>query len=467
METSTASSAAAPAAHAATTATSPTSTALPTPAGAARSSDRSVALLAGSVLTPDPFPGAIGVLVQGRQIRRVLTDPAQVPVEAAVHALGPHAVLMPGLIDMHTHGGWGLRYTDGPEAARTILRRRAESGCTGVLMTVGGPPSEMVSWLPPLAEVVGQATGGAVSLGFHVEGPWLNWDAWVSWGARPGSGRQLVPPEIEDFHRIQAAASGHIHQVSCAPEFPEALSFIEALADAGIIVSIGHTNASPELAREAIAAGVRHSTHTFNGMQPLHHRTPGVAGVVLTDPRVVAELIPDGAHVHPIIQHLLYRAKGADSISLVTDASGFSGFPPGTYYDGQRQLEIRDDLGCWSSAGNLAGSSSPIDRDIAVLTSEGGVPLEHAARMGSTVPATELGLAHRKGKLLPGYDADIAAFAPQPGARLGAALRDLPGADRRCQLTMVAGEIVYQRGVGDAARAEEDAALAARFRSPA
>jgi N-acetylglucosamine-6-phosphate deacetylase len=429
---------------------------------------RPIALLAGAVLTPEPSPDTAGILAQNGIIQALLADRDQIPPEAEVHDLGPEAVLLPGFIDVHTHGGWGLRYPDGPDAARTMLRRRAESGCTALLMTVGGPPAEMVSWLPALADVVGQPTGGAVAIGFHIEGPWLNWDAWVSWGARTGSGRELIPPDPNDFYRIQDAARGHVKLVSCAPEFPQALPFIETLARDGVIPSIGHTTASPELVRDAIRAGIRHATHTFNGMQPLHHRNPGAAAVVCTDPRVVAELIPDGAHVHPLFQQLLYRCKGPDGIALVTDGTRFGGFPPGVYYDGERRLEIRDDLGCWTAQGNLAGSGSPIDRDLAVLTTEGGVPLAHAARMASTVPAIELGLATRKGRLAPGYDADVAAFAPVRGARLGGSLRDLPGADRRCILTMVAGRVVFKRDDATlAARAREDAALAERFKRPA
>src|SRR6266511_2772038 len=112
-----------------------------------------VALLAGTVLTPDPAPEAIGLLAQNGIIQRLLADRDEVPHGAQIHDLGPDAVLMPGLIDVHTHGGWGLRYTDGPEAARTILRHRAESGCTGLLLTVGSPPAEMVNWLPALASL--------------------------------------------------------------------------------------------------------------------------------------------------------------------------------------------------------------------------------------------------------------------------------------------------------------------------
>lgn len=410
-------------------------------------SERGVVLLAGRVLTPEASPGTVGVLTQGGTIQRLLGGRGEVPAEAEVYDLGAAAVLLPGLIDLHTHGGWGLRYTDGAEAARTILCRRAESGCTGLLMTVGGPPAEMVGWLPGLATVVGAATGGAVALGFHVEGPWLNWDAWVSWGAREGSGRELFPPDPDDFHRMQEAAGGEIRLVSCAPEFPEALPFIETLSRAGVIPSLGHTTATPGLVRDAISAGVRHATHTFNGMQPMHHRTPGAAAVVCTDPRVVAELIPDGAHVHPLVQQLLYRCKGADGVALVTDGTRFGGLPPGVYEDGERRLEIRDDLGCWTERGTLAGSGSPIDRDVAVLTAVGGVPLEHAARMGATVPAGELGLGTRKGRLVPGYDADVAVFGPVAGARLGGDLGEPAGADLRCLLTMVAGQVVFTRGV--------------------
>ena len=404
-----------------------------------------VVLLAGTVLTPDAAPGAGGLLARDGVVHRLLAVGEAPPAGARVYDLGPEAVLLPGLIDVHTHGGWNLRYTDGPEAAQTILRRRAESGCTGLLMTVGGPPAEMVEWLPGLAALIGRPTGGAVALGFHVEGPWLNWDAWVRWGARGSSGRDLVPPDPEDFRRVQDAAGGGVRLVSCAPELPNALPFIELLARAGVIPSIGHTTAEPALVRDAIRAGVRHATHTFNGMQPLHHRNPGAAAVVCTDPRVVAELIPDGAHVHPLVQQLLYRCKGEAGIALVTDGTRFGGLPPGRYADGGRTLEIRDDLGCWTEQGTLAGSGSPIDRDLAVLTSAGGVPLAAAARMGATVPAEELGLGRRKGRLLPGYDADVAAFGPVAGARLGGDLGDPPGGDRRCLLTMVGGEVVFAR----------------------
>jgi hypothetical protein len=164
------------------------------------------------------------------------------------------------------------------------------------------------------------------------------------------------------------------------------------------------------------------------------------------------------------MQSVLCRVKGPERVALETDGTRFGGFPPGVYLDGERKLEIRDDLGCWSEKGNLSGSGSPIDRDLAVLTTEGGVPWEEAARMGSLAQAIELGLATRKGRLAPGYDADIAAFGPVSGAKLGGGLRDLPGADYRCVLTMVGGEVVYRRGEGDAERAKEDEELAKRFR---
>jgi N-acetylglucosamine-6-phosphate deacetylase len=222
----------------------------------------SIAVLAGRVVGPDEIPGVVGVLVRQGKIVRLLGARAELLPSTTTIDLGPDAILAPGLIDVHTHGGWGLRYTDGAEAARTVLRRRAESGCTGLLLTVGGPPSEMVGWLPDLAEVVGQRTGGAVALGFHIEGPWLNWDAWVSWGARDGSGRELFPPDPNDFFRVQESAQGHVKLVSCAPEFPEALPFIETLAGAGVIPAIGHTTASPELARSAPACATRRTPST-------------------------------------------------------------------------------------------------------------------------------------------------------------------------------------------------------------
>ncbi len=195
-------------------------------------------------------------------------------------------------------------------------------------MTVGGPPPEMVGWLPGLATVVGAPTGGAVALGFHVEGPWLNWDAWVSWGRGQGAGGSWCHQMRTTSTASRRRAGGEIKLVSCAPEFPQALPFIETLARAGVIPSLGHTTASPALVHDAIRAGIRHATHTFNGMQPMHHRNPGAA-VVCTDPGVIAELIPDGAHVHPIFQQLLYRCKGPDGVALVTDGTRFGGWRRG------------------------------------------------------------------------------------------------------------------------------------------
>jgi N-acetylglucosamine-6-phosphate deacetylase len=334
-------------------------------------------------------------------------------------------------------------------------------------MTVGGSPHVLQDRLPALAALVGEPSGGAVALGFHIEGPWLNWDAWVQWGARPKGSRESFPPDVDDFRRVFDAARGHVKLVSCSPEFPGALTFIEAIAAAGVIPSIGHTTASAELVLDAVRAGVRHATHTFNGMQPMHHRSPGAAAAVCTDPRVVCELIADGAHVHPVFQQLLFRCKRAHGIALVTDLTQYGGLPPGRYWDDERQIaiEVRGDMGCWTESGNLSGSGSPIDRNLAVITTAGGVPVGDAVRMASTVPATELGLQTRKGRLAPGFDADVAAFGAVAGATLGGPLPDRPGSDLRCLLTMVAGEVVFRRDTATMERlAEEDAALVARHR---
>jgi len=388
------------------------------------SGGRSLAVLGGALLTPEPAPGTSGVLVAGGRIVRLLRSAQEVPAGAAVLDLRPH-LLCPGFIDVHTHGGWGLRFADSPEAARQILRRRAASGTTGLLLTVGGGPEQLAA----LRRVVEQPPAdGAAALGFHIEGPWLNWDAWVAWGARPSSGRPLVPPHPDDFFRMQEAAGGAIRLVSVAPEFPDALPFISRLAESGVVVSIGHTTAPPELARAAVDAGARHATHTFNGMQPMHHRNPGAAAVVLTERRIVAELIADGAHVHPLFQQLLVRAKGPDRVALVTDGARLAGSPPGEYRDGERTLYVREDFGVWTEHGALAGSASPLDRNIAYLTAQADVSLAEAVQMASTVPARQLGLEERKGHLRPGADADIAVL----------------NAARRCVCTLVGGRVVWR-----------------------
>ncbi|MGI8424424.1 MAG: N-acetylglucosamine-6-phosphate deacetylase [Chloroflexota bacterium] len=348
--------------------------------------------------------GTTGFVVNGARIERWLAGADTPPGDVQVVDLRPH-VLAPGTIDVHTHGAVECSFSSGPAGdTHAICRYRAQTGCTGLLATITGEWDELLRALDKLGRLTGTDTGGAALLGIHVEGPFLN-------AERKGAiGENTIrPPSIDDLHRMQDAAMGAIRMMTVAPEVPGAIPVIQAMVRAGIVPSAGHTDATYEALRAGIDAGVRKSTHTFNAMRPLHHRDPGAVGAILADDRIVAELIADGAHVHAGAIHALINAKSPTRVALVTDGVRYAGLPEGVYErPGRGRATIRDGIAV-ADDGTIAGSVSPMDRNLGLLRAT--LSIEHDAlfTMAATVPAALLGLA-LKGALFPGMDADFAAY---------------------------------------------------------
>ncbi len=299
-------------------------------------------------------------------------------------------LLAPGFIDLHVHGGGGAHFMSGdPEECLAAARFHARHGTTALLATtLAAPPGDLLRAVAAVAQ-----TG---ILGVHLEGPWLSERRR---GAQPAE--HLRPPDREELAALVAA--GPVRLVSLAPELPGALDAIEAIAAAGAVPALAHTDATYEQAVAAIEAGARHAIHTFNGMRPLHHREPGVIGAVLDDPRVTCEAIADGHHVHPAALRLLYRAKGAGGLVLITDAIAAAGLA-----DGDHELAgapIRVTAGRAETAdGHLAGST--LTMDAAVRNAHAwGLPLTDALAAATRTPAWVLGVP--KGRIAPGYDADL------------------------------------------------------------
>jgi N-acetylglucosamine-6-phosphate deacetylase len=198
----------------------------------------------------------------------------------------------------------------------------------------------------------------------------------------------------------------------------------------GVRVAIGHSNATYEEAARAIAAGAAHAVHLFNAMRPFAHRDPGIVGAVLTDDRVLAEVIADGVHVDPAALRLLMRAKGAQGTVLVTDAVSATGMGPGQYVLGGMEILVEDDPrtglpACRNREGTLAGSVLTQERAVRNMMAMAGASLQDAVRMASYNPARLLGLEQRKGCLCPGADADLVVLEPDGGVR-GAIARGQP-----------------------------------------
>jgi N-acetylglucosamine-6-phosphate deacetylase len=220
----------------------------------------------------------------------------------------------------------------------------------------------------------------------------------------------LMPARVETFERFWQASRGQIRMMTIAPELNGAKELIAAASARGVCVSLGHSDADFVTAESAIAAGASHATHTFNAMRPLDHRNPGIAGAVLTDARLSADIIADGIHLDPAVVKLFATAKGPEQTVLITDATAATGMPDGSYHLGSMQVEVKD--GKCTSGGKLAGSVLTMDRAVRNLVRFAEWDLSQAVAAASRNPARVAGFAN-KGVLAVGADADFVVLNAQ------------------------------------------------------
>jgi N-acetylglucosamine-6-phosphate deacetylase len=367
---------------------------------------------------------ASGLVLDGGRIVRLLAA-GEVPAgPGTVLDFRPH-LLAPGTIDVHTHGAVGCSFSSGPpEDTLAVCRYRATTGTTSLLPTITGQWEELLGALAKLgalAGATGQHPDGAAILGIHLEGPFLNPE-------RRGAidVATMRPPDLDDLRRLQDAAGGWIKMMTVAPELPGALTAIEEMVRLRIVPSIGHSDADYETVLAAADAGARKSTHTYNAMRPLQHRDPGTVGGILADDRLVAELIADGVHVHLGAMRVLFNAKGPAGTVLVTDGVRYAGLPEGDYErPGRGRLTVAEGV-AKTVDGTIAGSVSPMDRNLRLLRETAGVSTEALFTMAAAVPARLMGLP-TKGTLAAGADADFVVY----------------DAELRCQATFVRGQRVF------------------------
>jgi N-acetylglucosamine-6-phosphate deacetylase len=233
--------------------------------------------------------------------------------------------------------------------------------------------------------------------GIHLEGPWLS-------PRRPGAHEpgHLVPPTLEAVDRLVAAARGHLRMVTLAPELPGALVAIPELVSAGVVVAVGHTDATYDQTRAALEAGATAGTHLFNAMPPLHHREPGPVAALL-ESSAFLELVADGVHVHPSVLALAWRDGRT---ALVTDAMAAAGATDGDYRLGSLTVEVRDGVARLPETGVIAASTATLASSLRFAVAEAGVPLPEALAAVTSTPAAMLGLAG-VGRIEPGGWADL------------------------------------------------------------
>ncbi len=312
--------------------------------------------------------------------------PSGAPGSRLVDARG--LVVAPGFVDLQCNGGHGVDVTREPARLWELAEALPRHGVTAWLPTVVSAPDGAID--AALAALqAGPPPGwcGAVPLGLHLEGPFLSPSA--RGAHRAEHLRSLRLEAVAGWSRAAGVAV-----VTLAPELPGAPEVVAALAERGVVVSLGHTHATADEVRRAVDAGARWVTHLFNAMAPLHHREPGLVGVALSDERLVVGLIADGVHVAPEVVAVAQRALGP-RLTLVTDAVA----PMGT--DGADPAS-----GVGLPDGTLAGSALPMDRAIRNLRAFSGCPPEAALAAAATAPARLLGDGSR-GELAPGRRADV------------------------------------------------------------
>ncbi len=351
------------------------------------------------------------VVISGGQIAAV--DPIGAPADDVLE-LGS-SWLVPGYIDAHVHGGGGAQCnTTDPDEVAAVARFHADHGTTGlVATTVAAPVDEICVALDAISRCA-DAPSGVTVLGAHLEGPFLSRE-------RPGAmdPSLFLDPDAEVLQRLLEAGGGRVRLMTLAPELPGALELIGELGRAGVVASIGHTDATFAQAQAGVQAGAEAATHVFNAMRPLHHREPGVLGAVLDLPEVSCELICDGVHVDPVAMRLVYRAKGPTGVRLVTDAMSAAGMPDGDYRLGDREVTVREGRATLADAasatgggtvtgeGSIAGSTLTMEAAVQNAVRLLGVSVEDAVSMASTNSARLLGLSDRKGAIAVGMDADL------------------------------------------------------------
>ncbi|AEE95438.1 N-acetylglucosamine-6-phosphate deacetylase [Mahella australiensis] len=361
-------------------------------------------LKGGRIFTGRAFVEGGAVLIDGGRIKAVYDRSDQCETRPGDDVRDIDGMIAaPGFVDIHIHGAMGCDAMDGTyDAIDTIARAIASRGTTSFLVTtMTASIDDTYNAIVAAGRAMKRGTSGAQVLGVHMEGPFINAD---HKGAQMES---LILPPSMDAYRSMTGEYGHIvKRVTLAPEVEGALEISRYLHKNGILVSAGHTGASYDEMRRAYDAGVTHTTHLFNGMNPIHHREPGAPGAALTQDGWTVEVIADTVHLHPAILKMAWLCKGADRCALVTDAIEATLVGDGVYELGGQKVIVKGGQ-ARLEAGNLAGSTLTLDKAVKNIVEAAGIPLADALKMASLTPAGLIGADGRKGCIEQGYDADI------------------------------------------------------------
>lgn len=318
--------------------------------------------------------------------------------------------VVPGFIDIHTHGAYGYDTNDGePEGLRNWMKRIPEEGVTALLpTTVTQMPDVLTRAVANVASVAEEGYEGAEILGIHFEGPYLDMEYK---GAQPPEA--IATGTVEQFQLYQKAAKGMIRYITLAPEHDEDFRLTRYCRKSGVVVSMGHSSATYEQALMGIANGAMSMTHVYNGMTAYNHRNPGLVGTAFRVRDIYGEIICDGCHSHIAAVNNFFTAKGRDYGIMVSDSLRPKHCPQGgTYQLGGHDIEISESgLAYLKGTSTIAGSTLSMNRGLRILVEEALIPFDTALNSCTLNPARCLAVDNRKGRLSAGYDADLAVLA--------------------------------------------------------
>ena len=361
------------------------------------------------------------VLVRDGKIERIGEIGSDTPADDVLDAQG--RLLTPGLIDVHIQGAGGADVLDAtPEAIATIAQTCARLGVTGFLATTVYKPGQDNLHLAVTRDLFGEDLGGALLLGVHLEGPFINTQK-----------RGMIQPDClgepadATLDRIYKQTHDSLKMMTIAPEMPGNLELIGRLLSDGVVPSLGHTLATYDETRRGFDAGINHVTHLFNAMPGMHHRAPGPAAAIFEHPNVTAQVIIDGVHIHPSMVRLAYGELGPARFVTITDGMQAMGLPDGQYVYNNIEYEARDGTARYHD-GTLIGTALGLNEMTTRLVEYTRCPRMEAIRAATENPVRVLGLETRKGFLRAGYDADLVLF----------------NSDLSVYTTIVAGRIVYR-----------------------
>lgn len=309
--------------------------------------------------------------------------------------------LLPGYIDVHVHGGGGAEVMEGTEEAfEHVAMTHAKHGTTALLLTTVTASPEALDKVFS-AYQADRIRSGAEVLGFHLEGPFINPE---KPGAQPKE--HIIPPRTDLFERWQSLSGGAIRYITLAPEVTGAEALVRLASQQGVIVAMGHCNATSAEVSKGIEWGAKSVTHLFNAMSPAGHREPGLAGTALGDNRVTVELIADLIHVHPVMLRAAIRAKGPEHVMLITDAVKAADMPPGEYVSGGHRIFVKDGA-VRLADGTLAGSTLTLDRAVRNLIGVGALQPDDVGFVTSLNQSRLLNVPH--GRIAVGAPANLIA----------------------------------------------------------